>query len=136
MEILLISDTSMVLGAPLGNFLFDSKVAIDRANGEIEVYRRVFGYPSRRSIPFEKVQGIKMSTSMGANYRYARGPRGLMRLYDTPKARLDIWIDAMELGRIRLASYYGPKSRTEEIAAMGRKVANFMEKSFVDTSKS
>lgn len=138
MDILEASDSTMILGARwrLCRFLFDTRVLIDRAKSEIVVHRRCFGRSTKRSIPIAKVDSVKMSTRLGTNYRYIRGPQGVMRIYDTPRAWFDLWIDATELGRIPLARELGLGTEGSEMESLGRRVAKFMGKPFIDTAKS
>jgi len=135
--ILEMNESKMVLGSRRGwsNRIADSKIHIDCAKKEIAVENSLFGRSSVRLIPFHKVNSVRMSTRHGSRHLYMiRSSRpGLM--YDNPKTRFDLWIDAMELGKIVLSSRIGLRFDGEDIEYLGRRVADFMLKPFVDTSK-
>ena len=136
--ILELTDSTMILGPPRGwsNRLFDSRLSIDRDRSEIIVDRRSWGRSSQRSIPMEKVNSVRMAVRQGTRNLYMIGTSRRRMIYDYPKTRYDLWIDAMELGKLPLGTHYGFRSDFGDLAALGRRVADFMEKPFIDTSKS
>lgn len=136
--ILELTDSTMLLGPPRGwsNCLFDSQFSIDRDRAEIVVDRRSWGRFSQRRIPMTKVNSVRMSVRQATRNLYTIGTTRRRMIYEYPKTRYDLWIDAMELGKLPLGTHYGFRSDFGELAALGRRVADFMEKPFIDTSKS
>ena len=136
--ILELTDSTMVLGPPRGwsNRFFDSQFSIDRDRAEIIVARRSWGRPSQQFIPMAKVNSVRMSVRQGTRNLYMIGTSRRRMIYEYPKTRYDLWIDAMELGKLPLGTHYGFRSDFGDLAALGRRVADFMEKPFIDTSKS
>lgn len=136
-DILEMDGSTMVLGPRRGwgTRIADSKIYIDCMKKEITVENRLLGRSTIRVIPFAKVNSVRMSKRHGSVYLYSVRPSHPMLMYDNPKTRFDLWIDAMELGKIVLGTRIGLRFDGEDIEHLGRRVADFMRKPFVDTTK-
>jgi hypothetical protein len=132
LDILEITDSVLTLGSARNwaRLLFDSKVLIDRANSEIVLFDKAFGLVSERRIPMSSVDSVKMSVRIRRAYNMP-----VYRMVPTNPARIDLWIDVREMGKIELDTHYGVRSDANELASLGSRVAQFMQRPFVDTSK-
>ena len=112
--------------------VFDSRIVVDRANSEIILRDRVFGFSSESRIPISQVDSVKMSTRVGRGY-YIIPMVALLRT--NPDARFDLWLEVRDVGKIHLDTRYGLPSDVGEIASLGHRIADFMQKPFIDTSR-
>jgi hypothetical protein len=128
----------MVLGTSNGltSFLYDTSVVIDRENHEIVVHKKLFGRKSEKHIPMDKVNSVRFSTRHGTRNLYSVGSSRPYGLYEYPKTRYDVWIDAMELGKVVLVTHFGFRAEAGDINRFGQFVADYLRKPFFDTSKS
>lgn len=134
MNILEVTDSTMTLSMG-GSWIipiFDSKIVIDRANSEIILTDRVFGFSSESRIPLALVESVKMSTRVGRGY-YIIPMVAMLRT--NPDARFDLWIEVRDMEKIHLDTRYGLRSDVGEIASLGYRIADFMGKPFIDTSR-
>jgi len=46
-----------------------------------------------------------------------------------------VWIEVRDMGKIHLDTRYGLRSDVGEIASLGSRIADFMRKPFIDTSR-
>ena len=110
----------------------DSRIVIDRDSSEIILRDRVFGFSSESRVPMVLVDSVKMSTRVGRGY-FIIPMVALLRT--NPDARFDLWIEVRDMGKIHLDTRYGLPSDVGELASLGHRVADFMRKPFIDTSR-
>ncbi len=132
MNIVEASDERLVVGQRWGTPIWDMKFTLDRENREIELKYRILGLTFRSQIPFAQVEAVKIAGHPRWNYVSIPG-RGWRRLnYDV---RYDLWLDLGEAGRLDIDQQRVPPNAQPSLAMMGRKMAEFMGKPFVNTSR-
>jgi hypothetical protein len=133
-NILEVTDSTLTLGLSTNwlRFLFDSRIVIDRDASMLLVQDKAFGITAERHIPIDSVDSVKMSVRGGRGYMLIQWYRVVPV---TTEVRIDLWIDARELGRVQLSSESGLKSDVGATAVLGRRIAEYMQKPFIDTSR-
>jgi hypothetical protein len=134
LEILEATDSTLTLG-PRRNWLrsiFDYKVIIDRETSAIILFDKAFGLVSRRQIPISNVDSVKMSVRSGHGFMLIPMYRIVRVHKDT---QIDLWIEVRDMGKIELETITGLSHDATSVAVLGRRVAEYMQKPFIDTSR-
>lgn len=134
MEILEATGSVLTLGLSRNwfRYIFDYKVLIDLDSSVIILHDKAFGLVSERRIPIALVDSVKMSIRAGQGFHLIP-MYGVVRVHRD--ARIDLWIEVRDMGRIELATVRGIQYDAHGVASLGRRVAGFMQKPFIDTSR-